>query len=75
MLQNAEEQIYFKPPDNSVETIAKTLTRDNTEKKYWESKLSNLIKEYCIVYGPTVENNELKSSKPIGIHVSTLSKE
>ena len=75
VLQNAEEQIYFKPPDNSVETIAKTLTRDNTEKKYWESKLSNLIKEYCIVYGPTVENNELKSSKPIGIHVSTLSKE
>ena len=74
-LQNAEEQIYFKPPDNSVETIAKTLTRDNVDKKYWESQLSGLTKEHCIVYGPTVENNELKSSKPIPIHVSTLSKE
>lgn len=75
ILQNAEEQIYFKPPDNSVETIAKTLTRDATDKKYWESKLSGLKKEHCIVYGPTVEKNELKSSKPIGVHVSPLSKE
>lgn len=75
MLQNSEEQIYFNPPDNSVETIAKTLTKDNTDKKYWESKLSDLKKGQCIVYGPTVENNELKSSKPIVVNVSPLSKE
>ena len=75
MLQNSEEQIYFNPPDNSVETIAKTLTKDNSEKKYWESKLSDLKKGQCIVYGPTVENNELKSSKPIVVNVSPLSKE
>lgn len=75
MLQNSEEQIYFNPPDNSVETIAKTLTKDNADKKYWESKLSDLKKGQCIVYGPTVENNELKSSKPIVVNVSQLSKE
>ena len=75
MLQNSEEQIYFNPPDNSVETIAKTLTKDNADKKYWESKLSSLKKGQCIVYGPTVENNELKSSKPIVVNVSPLSKE
>ena len=75
MLQNSEEQIYFNPPDNSVETIAKTLTKDNTDKKYWESKLSDLKKGQCIVYGPTVENEELKSSKPIVVNVSPLSKE
>ena len=74
MLQNSEEQIYFNPPDNSVDTIAKTLTKDNTEKKYWESKLSDLKKGQCIVYGPTVENKELKSSKPIVVNVSPLSK-
>ena len=54
MLQNSEEQIYFNPPDNSVDTIAKTLTKDNADKKYWESKLSDLKKGQCIVYGPTV---------------------
>ena len=75
MLQNSEEQIYFNPPDNSVDTIAKTLTKDNSEKKYWESKLSNLKKGQCIVYGPTVENNEFKSAKPIVVNVSPLSKE
>ena len=74
MLQNSEEQIYFNPPDNSVDTIAKTLTKDNADKKYWESKLSDLKKGQCIVYGPTVENNELKSSKPIVVNVSPLSK-
>lgn len=74
MLQNSEEQIYFNPPDNSVDTIAKTLTKDNTDKKYWESKLSDLKKGQCIVYGSTVENNELKSSKPIVVNVSPLSK-
>ena len=75
MLQNSEEQIYFNPPDNSVDTIAKTLTKDNADKKYWESKLSDLKKGQCIVYGPTVEQNELKSSKPIVVNVSPLSKE
>lgn len=75
MLQNSEEQIYFNPPDNSVETIAKTLTKDNADKKYWESKLSDLKKGQCIVYGPTVVNNELISSKPIVVNVSPLSKE
>ena len=75
MLQNSEEQIYFNPPDNSVETIAKTLTKDSADKKHWESKLSNLKKGQCIVYGPTVENKELKSSKPIVVDVSPLSKE
>lgn len=74
MLQNSEEQIYFNPPDNSVDTIAKTLTKDNADKKYWESKLSDLKKGQCIVYGHTVENNELKSSKPIVVNVSPLSK-
>jgi len=75
MLQNSEEQIYFNPPDNSVDTIAKTLTKDAANKKYWESKLSDLKKGQCIVYGPTVENKELKSSKPIVVNVSPLSKE
>ena len=75
MLQNSEEQIYFNPPDNSVETIAKTLTKDNADKKYWESKLSGLKKGQCIVYGPTVENEEFISSKPNIVDVSPLSKE
>lgn len=75
MLQNSEEQIYFNPPDNSVETIAKTLTKDNADKKYWETQLSDLKKGQCIVYGPTLENNELRSSKPIVVNVSPLSKE
>ena len=75
MLQNSEEQIYFNPPDNSVETIAKTLTKDNVDKKHWESKLSNLKKGQCIVYGPTVEKDEFMSSKPIVVDVSPLSKE
>lgn len=75
MLQNSEEQIYFNPPDNSVDAIAKTLTKDNADKKYWETKLSDLKKGQCIVYGPTVENNELKSSKPIVVNVSQLPEE
>ena len=41
MLQNSEEQIYFNPPDNSVETIAKTLTKYNAEKNI--GKLNCLI--------------------------------
>ena len=73
MLQNSEEQIYFTP-DNSVDAIVKTLTKDNLD-KYWESKLSDLKKGRCIVYSPTVENNELNSSKPIVVNVSPLSKE
>ena len=55
--------------------IADAETKDNSEKKYWESKLSNLKKGQCIVYGPTVENNEFKSAKPIVVNVSPLSKE
>ena len=75
MLQNAAEKIYFNPPETSVDTIAKTLTKDNGEKKKWETKLSNLKKGQCIVYGPRIENGKFLSPTPVVVDVAPLSKE
>lgn len=75
MLQNAAEKIYFNPPETSVDTIAKTLTKDSSEKKNWETKLSNLKKGQCIVYGPRMENGKLLSPTPVVVDVSALSKD
>ena len=75
MLQNAAEKIYFNPPETSVDTIAKTLTKDNGEKKKWETKLSNLKKGQCIVYGPRIENGKFLSPTPVVVDVAPLSKD
>ncbi|WP_244896230.1 DNA phosphorothioation-dependent restriction protein DptH [Planomicrobium okeanokoites] len=73
-LQNAAEKVYFLPPEQELSNIAASLSKDNSEKKIWESKLSNLKKGQCIVHSPILkENGELSAPLPTVVNISPLS--
>lgn len=73
-LQNAAEKVYFLPPEQELSNIAASLSKDNSEKKIWESKLSNLKKGQCIVHSPILkENGELSAPVPTIVNISPLS--
>ena len=57
-LQNAAEKVYFLPPEQELSNVAASLSKDNSEKKIWESKLSHLKKGQCIVHSPILKEME-----------------
>ena len=73
-LENASEKIYFHPTDNSISDIAGNLSKDNTDRKYWEQKLSGLNKGQCIVHGHLRNSlGEVYSAKPVCVDISAIS--
>ncbi|WP_404448094.1 DNA phosphorothioation-dependent restriction protein DptH [Sutcliffiella horikoshii] len=73
-LQNSSQKVYFSPPEQELSTIAGSLSKDNQEKKHWESKLSSLRKGQCIVHGPVLKPNcELSHPTVTVVDISPLS--
>lgn len=73
-LQNAAEKVYFLPPEQELSNVAASLSKDNSEKKIWESKLAHLKKGQCIVHSPILkENGELSTPLPTVVNISPLS--
>ncbi|WP_043931895.1 DNA phosphorothioation-dependent restriction protein DptH [Bacillus sp. EB01] len=66
-LQNSSQKVYFSPPEQEVSNIAASLTKDNSEKKYWENVLSTLKKGQCIVHGPVLKDNGELSNPTVSI--------
>ncbi|AYA76012.1 DNA phosphorothioation-dependent restriction protein DptH [Bacillus sp. Y1] len=62
-LQNSSQKIYFSPPEQEISSIASSLANDQTEKKQWEKRLSELKKGQCIVHGPILSSSG-ELSKP-----------
>ena len=73
-LDNAEEKIYFHPTD--VSSIAKDLSKNNEDKKFYEKELSQLNKGYCIVQGTELNSKgELYHPDPITVKIDEISSE
>ena len=73
-LENASEKIYFHPNENSISDIAGNLSKDNSDKKMWEQKLSKLNKGQCIVHGHLRDSSgEVYSANPVCVDISQIS--
>ncbi|WP_236636197.1 DNA phosphorothioation-dependent restriction protein DptH [Pradoshia eiseniae] len=73
-LQNSAVKIYFSPVENEISTIAANIAADHRERKEWETKLTNLQKGQCIVYGPVLDRNgKLLPSRPYVVNISPFS--
>ena len=74
-LDNVEEKIFFHPTDNSLKSIADTISYDSNSKKEWENKLMSLNKGECIVYAQIKnEHNQLESLRPYHVNVDSIDK-
>ena len=74
-LDNVEEKVFFHPTDNSVKSIADTISYDTQSKRKWETKLMGLNKGQCVVYAQIKkENDELDSLKPYYVNVDSMDK-
>lgn len=74
-LQNSSQKIYFAPPEEEIGNIASSLSKDNSERKEWERKLSSLKKGQCIVHGPVrLPNGELSTPTINVVNITALDK-
>lgn len=72
-LENAEEKFYFHPTDNSISSIAGNLSKDNSQKKLWETRLSKLNKGQCILQGSFKSSSGKSISKePIIVDINPI---
>ena len=70
-----EEKIFFHPTDNSMKSIADTISYDAKSKKEWENKLMGLNKGHCIVYAQIKNKyDNLESLKPYYVSVDSIDK-
>ncbi|MFY4775833.1 DNA phosphorothioation-dependent restriction protein DptH [Metabacillus sp. RGM 3146] len=73
-LQNSSQKIYFSPPEQEISHIASNLSKEPSERKLWEGKLSSLKKGQCIVHGPLLkENGELSNPTITVVDIIPLS--
>jgi hypothetical protein len=56
-LQQAGQKLYFCPPDDGVETVAKSIDITSQGKKEWAERLKKLKKGECVTCGNMVINN------------------
>lgn len=56
-LENSSQVAYFLPSDSEIGAVAGNLSRDSSEKKVWERKLSSLKKGQCISQGLFIDDN------------------
>ncbi|WP_240338336.1 DNA phosphorothioation-dependent restriction protein DptH [Peribacillus alkalitolerans] len=74
-LQNSSVKIFFAPMENEVNSIASSITQDPAQRKEWESRLTNLRKGQCIVYGPVQDREgNLMPVRPYLVDILALDK-
>ena len=71
-LQLSEQKLYFCPPDDGVDTIAKNLDTTLQGRAEWSAKLKKLRKGECVSNGNMVIRGTLKKYPPRIIKVISL---
>lgn len=71
-LQQSVQKLYFCPPDDGVETVAKNLETPSVTKKDWTVRLKRLQKGECVTCGSMVKNGQLLPYQPKMIRVPSM---
>lgn len=71
-LQQSGQKLYFCPPDDGVETVAKNLDTTPQGKKDWAARLKKLKKGECVTSGSMVKNDKWLIYPPKEIKVPSM---
>ena len=71
-LQQADQKLFFRPPDDGVITVAKSINIDSQESKEWAAKLKSLKKGECVTCGSMVRNDKWTKYDPRVIRISSF---
>lgn len=71
-LQQAGQKLYFCPPDDGVETVAKSIDISPQGKKDWAERLKKLKKGECVTCGSMMKSNKWVKYPPRIIKVISL---
>lgn len=73
-LKNIKDRIYFSPSSNTFNKISKNISEMDDSKKDWDSKLSHLKENQCVICTHTLIDENILSPKPIVVDVSNYKK-
>lgn len=71
-LQQANQKLYFCPPDDGVMNVAKNIDISLNGSKEWANKLKNLKKGECVFCGSMISGVELKKNRKRIIKVASI---
>jgi DNA phosphorothioation-dependent restriction protein DptH len=72
-LENSSQMVYFLPPDSEISPVASNLSKDSSEKKDWERKLSSLKKGQCISQGLFIDDSgENKGDVAVVVDITAI---
>ena len=71
-LQQAEQKLYFCPPDDGVMIVAKNIDIDSQGAKEWAPKLKALRKGECVTCGNMTRNGKWVKYEPRAIRITSL---
>lgn len=71
-LQQSGQKLYFCPPDDGVDTIAKNLDTTPQGKKDWAARLKKLRKGECVTSGSMIKNDKWTVYPPKVIKVPSM---
>ena len=71
-LQQSGQKLYFCPPDDGVDTVAKNLDTTPQGKKEWAARLKKLRKGECVTSGSMIRNEKWTVYPPKVIKVPSM---
>ena len=71
-LQQSGQKLYFCPPDDGVDTVAKNLDTTLQGKKDWAARLKKLRKGECVTSGSMIKNDKWTIYPPKVIKVPSM---
>lgn len=71
-LQQSGQKLYFCPPDDGVDTVAKNLDTTPQGKKDWAARLKKLRKGECVTSGSMIKNEKWTVYPPKVIKVPSM---
>lgn len=71
-LQQSGQKLYFCPPDDGVDTVAKNLDTTPQGKKDWAARLKKLRKGECVTSGSMIRNDKWTVYPPKVIKVPSM---
>ena len=71
-LQQSGQKLYFCPPDDGVDTVAKNLDTTPQGKKDWAARLKKLRKGECVTSGCMIKNDKWTVYPPKVIKVPSM---
>ena len=71
-LQQADQKLFFRPPDDGVITVARSIDIDSQESKEWAARLKLLKKGECVTCGSMVRNDKWGKYDPRVIRIMSF---